>query len=279
MLVVDGFRFFVCFQTHVKSGKERVQDETGGIMQPQHRKRVFALCALVLAMAILPPVFFGASREIDSQRGGDPIRNIIFDFQTLITGILAVGAALLTVKQSQEVDQRQQRRHDELFDLQVRPDRLRLARAYHNYDLIRSYGYSLSRLRVPGDLPYLEEQREQITGQSHRLIYICDRMLSNLEAQEMTVVRDLFDGPLHVSINKLVTGVKSLREELSLLIAPTGQEIFSRSGYEPSQPDKMTADIRKIAWSRANSDQLKTEAYLADFMEKFDSLARRYKLA
>ncbi len=57
------------------------------------------------------------------------VRRLLYDFQTLITGIAAVGAAALTVWTMQSTDRRQQQRHDHLVALNLRTEYLTLERA------------------------------------------------------------------------------------------------------------------------------------------------------
>ncbi|TBH55041.1 hypothetical protein [Rhizobium leguminosarum] len=49
-------------------------------------------------------------------------------FQTLITGIAAVTAAYLAIRQSQITDENSDRRHDQLMELSLRPIRLKIDR-------------------------------------------------------------------------------------------------------------------------------------------------------
>jgi len=53
----------------------------------------------------------------------------VWDYQTLITGILAVAAAYVTVNAMSRAEDRQQSRHDELLKLSLRADRLKVQRA------------------------------------------------------------------------------------------------------------------------------------------------------
>ncbi len=100
---------------------------------------------VVLAVAILFPVFFGEPRQVKDQVGGDSWRNLIFDFQTLITGIAAVAAATLTILTMEETDRRADKRHQELIELQVRPDQLRIERALNPQ--LQELSHLLSELR------------------------------------------------------------------------------------------------------------------------------------
>jgi len=65
--------------------------------------------------------------------GVDPInpwRDWLYDFQSLIGGILAVIAAAFTVLQMRISDDRSERRHKEILKLQLRSDGLKLERMY-----------------------------------------------------------------------------------------------------------------------------------------------------
>lgn len=60
----------------------------------------------------------------------NPWRDWLYDFQSLIGGILAIVAAAFTVLQMRLSDERSERRHKEILQLQLRSDGLRLERMY-----------------------------------------------------------------------------------------------------------------------------------------------------
>lgn len=93
------------------------------------RWRWFWLLAVVAGSALIPPILFGQPRVTNEVIGGDPWRNTIFDFQTLLTGLAAVAAASWTVYTMERTVVRQERRHRELVSLAIRADRLRADRA------------------------------------------------------------------------------------------------------------------------------------------------------
>ena len=98
------------------------------------------LIAVVAGSALIPAILFGEPRRIVDQTGGDPWRNIIFDFQTLFTGMAAVAAATWTVFTMERTDARQERRHRELVRLSLRSDRLLVERMLHPaVDLLPDY--------------------------------------------------------------------------------------------------------------------------------------------
>ncbi|MGM5088026.1 hypothetical protein ACD589_15180 [Rhizobium sp. 814_E9_N1_1] len=78
-----------------------------------NKMRVSGAAIVVVAAAIVVPVVFGAPAEFTDRHGGDAWRNLIYDFQTLITGVLAVVAALGTILQMRRSDALQDRRHRE----------------------------------------------------------------------------------------------------------------------------------------------------------------------
>ncbi|MGO6954138.1 hypothetical protein ACC740_05400 [Rhizobium ruizarguesonis] len=85
--------------------------------------------AIVVATAIVLPVVFGEPRNVEGSTGGDSWRNLIYDFQTLITGIAAVLAAAITIRTMEKTDGESDRRHRQLMELTLRPDRLKISRS------------------------------------------------------------------------------------------------------------------------------------------------------
>ncbi|MCJ8517785.1 hypothetical protein [Pseudorhizobium tarimense] len=77
---------------------------------------------LIVFLAVAePPNLFGL--------GGNPIRQFIYDFQTLFGGILAIAAAYFTVWQMRETDTQAEGRHAQQVSLTIRKDALRVDRA------------------------------------------------------------------------------------------------------------------------------------------------------
>lgn len=97
---------------------------------------VFVLGGLLLAS----PVFFEILESAVGPGARHWLAAFIYDFQTLIAGILAVGAAGWTVVTMEKTDREAANRHSQLVELQLRPDSLRIQRmvfpAY--YDLLGS---------------------------------------------------------------------------------------------------------------------------------------------
>ncbi|MFL0693982.1 MAG: hypothetical protein ACJLUP_18425 [Agrobacterium tumefaciens] len=87
------------------------------------------LILIVLISAILLPAIFGEERLVQGQSGGDPWRNFVLDFQTIIGGFLAVFAAWWTVSTMEKADQAAQTRHDQIIEATVFRDKRVLLRA------------------------------------------------------------------------------------------------------------------------------------------------------
>lgn len=88
-------------------------------MRGRGRSILLGLLFCVVFAAIIPAVLFGEPRRMAGQEGGDAWRNIIFDFQTLITGFAAVGAAFLTIAEMRLTDTAAERRHQETKQLAI----------------------------------------------------------------------------------------------------------------------------------------------------------------
>lgn len=72
--------------------------------------------AVILALAVtFGPAIFGEAK--------DPWTQFVFGYQTLITGLFAVFAAFITLRQMRESEERQQVRHLEALLVTVRDDR------------------------------------------------------------------------------------------------------------------------------------------------------------
>lgn len=128
------------------------------------------IVATLLFMAVLIVVFiaFEPTRNLLCERyrpqglsgvietwlgsGGTCSQDFFYDYQTLVTGVLAVLAAGVTVAVMIRTDQRAQQRHEQLIDLTVGADTLRLER------LLRIWGGELSKLSEDADLAVKEAE-------------------------------------------------------------------------------------------------------------------------
>lgn len=127
-------------------------------MQKPVKAAVVVVLALMIVMAILPPMWFGRQPENEPQDLGDRWLNFIFNYQSLITGFLAVGAAFVTVRRMRQDDLNANDRHRELVILSLRRDSLRVERALMpQFNELRLNAEELAKIHKAisdlGDLP------------------------------------------------------------------------------------------------------------------------------
>ncbi|MBP2490935.1 hypothetical protein JOH50_006731 [Rhizobium leguminosarum] len=109
------------------------------------RRKVLLAVVVTVTVGLLLPAIFGQPRI--GSAAGDPWRNFIYDFQTLITGFFAVGAAFATFRQMQKFDARSEKRHEEQVKLALRPDVLLMQRAYSpSVETIREWRDDMRRI-------------------------------------------------------------------------------------------------------------------------------------
>ncbi|QND45327.1 hypothetical protein HB780_06145 (plasmid) [Rhizobium lusitanum] len=179
-------------------------------MQEHHKRRFGWLVSIVVVVALVMPIVFGAPRKPDGT-GGDPWRNEIFDFQTLITGILAICAAWLTIRQMRNDDAAAQRRHEELTALSLRPDALCVSRAFEPqhqeltvmHDIFRKNlwkigfpheGFSMNREYLDAARPVLVKEFDGI----HFAVHCC---LEAMERPQFIEAARLFTGRMSRDID------------------------------------------------------------------------------
>jgi len=79
----------------------------------------WALWATILSVGIFVGLALGDATALEA---------MLWRWQTLVAGILAIAAALFTMNEMRRIEEKQQRRHDELMSLNLAGDRLRVAR-------------------------------------------------------------------------------------------------------------------------------------------------------
>lgn len=146
-------------------------------MQEHHIRRLVWLVIVAVMVALVLPVIFGEPRHIDGT-GGDPWRNTIYDFQTLITGVLALAgagatvfAALATIRQMRHDDHQQDLRHRRQIYLDRRREMIAakrfLDRITPTLDKLEKQA-AILRARLEGDAwGYDQEEQEPTRSWSH----------------------------------------------------------------------------------------------------------------
>ncbi|MGN6777595.1 hypothetical protein [Rhizobium sp.] len=147
-------------------------------MQERHVRRLVWLAIIAVMVALVPPVIFGEPRHVDGTTGGDPWRNTIYDFQGLITGVLALAGAgatvltaLATLKQMRDDSHQQDLRHRRQMYLDRRREMIAakrfLDRITPNLDDLEKQAASI-RGRLEGDAcGYDQEDQEPTRPWSH----------------------------------------------------------------------------------------------------------------
>lgn len=250
-------------------------------MLTDHKKKIWILFFLIMFAGLIMPIFLGEARTIKDQSGGDPWRNIIFDFQTLFTGIMAVGAATYTIMQSRIIDERQQKRHEQMFELQIRPDKLRLARAYAFVDILRKHRVALVAWEPEGLLERLEDGKDFTASMKTRLMIMqayCQLALSELAKDEMQNVKDLFDGAMHHHFNLLEQTLREIDQAFANLLTPIGA--LSDASHVPGVTERVpiTRDRKKSALFEVEFQSAQMHASFDAFLMGFEELAKNYKV-
>lgn len=169
----------------------------GEEVSEDHKKRLVVLFWLVVCVTILPPLFFGEARSVKDQAGGDSWRNFIFDFQTLIGGGAAIIAAWYTVRQMRISDMKSDDRHQELVELQMRSDKLRVERMVKPgladledcYEEISSVSFrALSKM--------LKDEPAAVADVLEQLQLECLDAVRIMKRPQFAAASDLFDGDL-----------------------------------------------------------------------------------
>ncbi|WP_311272359.1 MULTISPECIES: hypothetical protein [unclassified Rhizobium] len=242
-----------------------------------HKKRVLTLLAIVLAAAALLPVLFGATPEISVRKGEDNWRNFVYDFQTLITGVLAIGAAFFTIRSGQEIDERQQIRHDQTLELQSRPDKLKIARAKTLFQSVAGHRVvikdgTLPDTQSPGDLDQNSVMRVGV------LRWSSISLMSALTSDHFKAIENLFDGHLQTQYGSLKERLSKYSENVLILAAKNG-DVFTFDVLPGVKENYVMSDRnREMVREDLVRRHPAVRAHLEAFEQGFDKLAKLYKV-
>jgi len=166
-------------------------------MPKTNRGRILAAAILVVATALLIPAVAGGI--------GDPWGKFVSDYQTLITGLAAVGAATWTISVMEKTDARQGERHAQLVELSLRSDRLAVERAVYPQVLgLSQAGYAFARLKTEMlKINTLRGQLGLIVQEAYWVETSCRDLVALLERAQLVEGSRLFDGILTYKLHWL----------------------------------------------------------------------------
>lgn len=190
---------------------------------------------LFLAMTIIPPAFFGPQPNTskDFKVFGNRAFVALYNYQTLLTGIAAVCAAFITVRAMREETHRSDERHDELMELQERPDKLRVERL-----LVPTF----SDLRVLHMiLGQFEERRRDLTREEavavgslllvqwDNLAQVVQTLADIINRSEWVGAKSLFGGNLTAYASTLASRIADIQALLAYVDLKVDNPVYRSS--------------------------------------------------
>lgn len=178
-------------------------------MSQNAKHAIIVAAALMAFMAIVPPEVFGCT---DS-----PLWKFIDKYQTLITGIAAVLGAYATIRQMRKTDAGSEERHQELVELSLRADKLKVARLYQpQFNEMNEHLANIINLRASlvdfskEELDYAAFKREEQT-----IHEVMGRLQQTLNRPTWDETSPLFDGWMTHSLEKLRGSIREMAFELT----------------------------------------------------------------
>jgi len=144
------------------------------------------------------------------------------EYQTLVTGILAVGAALYTVRQMQSSDEKQEKRHQELIDFNLQPDRRRVAKAAQNADSFRKIATLIDRfLGDEGRDAFVARVLNKPSAEDRKLfdqsVFFCEQIA---KAKNIPAATELFEPRMSTCWARLVDDASFVEKQRKLMLGP-----------------------------------------------------------
>lgn len=228
-----------------------------------------AVAVILVAIVLAYPILTGAEPGIFGF-GGSYWRKLIYDFQTLLAGFLAILAAAGTVIMMDHTERKQADRHIELVRLQTRADKLTISRAANPQleelpDFIENISSLSNQFSTNIDAARLAIYEDP--GNYARLI---DDLRTFLKRQVFEECRPLFDGDTAYSYARVLYAA----ENLSTLWGgyQSAIQIKARKGH--SQAQILNWLHQDDAMSRNFLQTL--EEHLCGFQAGLKQLAKQY---
>lgn len=228
----------------------------------------------------LPVTFVGAHAP--------SLHEWLWSFQTLIGGVLAVGAAYFTIQKMSEIDKAQADRHNELVALQLRSDSLLLRRIMGSAVLQLSYEADrldsqarttlgdIERLAPHGDPILSDNERGTVAEIVRRrcgvMKTIVERIREKLHSLDDDRIRALM-GPRTLLLHSELIELKSRLAMLPLLDDGAGAliEFHKKQDWFHGDAVEVAAVFREYTIHVADFSDV-----AAKFKRVFGALARRY---
>lgn len=233
-----------------------------------HKKRLLILFAFVVCVSILAPLVFGDARVVEGEAGGDSWRNFIYDFQTLLTGVLAIAAAWWNVTAMKASDSKNDRRHKEVLE-RSRGEQARIVE--------RAVNPQAAQLR--GCLDFFKRQKSDIlqintfAGQIDRLDimvpvmeYCIGRLDDALARRQFEEGMRLFDGELTYQIDLLRKNVAGATQAAKIAM----QDRYKRAASPTSQAYFAKSDLYRF--------MVRAEGDIASVLDGLKKIAAKYEV-
>ena len=224
----------------------------------KHGRAFLGAAGVAVLTGLILPILFGEPALVDGRTGGDPWRNWVYDFQTLITGLAAVGAATWTISVMESTDRKQTDRHRELVELNQRSDLRRLERAIEpQLEELEDIAVSLAGSEL--DPALFKDQRGDpvynlVTSAAANYLTAVRRIYDVLERKQFVDGSELFDGRLTYSLRELFEKSEYLRGALEDHVKATSWEDpdfsmryeFDFDGFEAHLLEQLRGYRRKL---------------------------------
>lgn len=229
---------------------------------------------MTVCMAVALSVYMLQHGPVSEEgRSTSQLLGVLYDFQSLFTGLLAVAAAYLTVKEMRKTDENSEKRHQAAMRLAIRGDRLNVHRALHpQFQELRHIAKEMEELdRLKGQMDrdrveamrfgqfasYDRNDMETLILQTYPLIR---QIKSVLHRHQLEQGADLFDGDLTYRLTNL--------KEKTDIAADGGRFVYQY--YQMEERDRSGDDDRMFTNEvNAGHDDLITD-YPAYFAASID---------
>ncbi|CAN7260339.1 hypothetical protein [Brucella pseudogrignonensis] len=206
-------------------------------------------------------------------RCGNPYSNLIYDFQGLIAGLLALGAAVMTVWQMQTNAREEAKLSQAAMALSIREDFLKVERLHTVLmPALRDRGvewetYRHIALNQQADfITFLVRQHEQLPNYWHSL----KRTLSNSHFME---AKPLFNGRTSAIFQSLGARVARLERPCDVLTD------FLLGAIDNDEMDQFFADIDFLmAWDDWRDDIISMHFDVRQLIDELAHLEKKYRL-